>query len=226
MRSPRTVGVVAKTTFSPNMCRLRLGGKALADFPGGFEGGIRQADLPRQRRKADRTLLCGSRVLAGAATHHRHGGPRQCRSGRGLGRAGAARRSHRHRRPGACRKIDSAADWFVLAGDMSALPAIRVNLAHLPDDAAGHVVMEAMSRENIPRIALPPAMTVHRVVNPEPESPNTVLEDTVMAMSPCGWPESSARPAPFGSTSDTSGRCRRTPCTSAAIGRSERRTKA
>lgn len=38
MRAPRTVGVVAKTTLSPNMCRLRLGGKALADFPGGFEG--------------------------------------------------------------------------------------------------------------------------------------------------------------------------------------------
>jgi NADPH-dependent ferric siderophore reductase len=84
--------------------------------------------------------------------------------------------------PGACQKINPEADWFLLAGDMSALPAISVNLECLPADARGHIVLEVISEADKSALDIPAGLTVHWIVNPEPEAPNTMLEDTVMAL--------------------------------------------
>jgi NADPH-dependent ferric siderophore reductase len=84
--------------------------------------------------------------------------------------------------PGACQMVNTSADWYLLAGDMSALPAISINLSTLPDDAVGHVMLEIIHEDDRIELDLPPGMQVHWVVNPEPEAPNSVLEDTVMAL--------------------------------------------
>ena len=44
--------------------------------------------------------------------------------------------------PGPKKLINNDADWFLLVGDMTALPAITVNLAQLPADARGYAVLE------------------------------------------------------------------------------------
>lgn len=49
---------------------------------------------------------------------------------------------------------DPAADWHLLAGDESALPAIAVALEALPPDARGHVVLEVPGPESkLPLVA-------------------------------------------------------------------------
>ena len=57
-----------------------------------------------------------------------------------------------------------------------------MNLARLPVDAKGHLVVEVISEEDMIDLEVPPGMEVHWVVNPEPEAINSVLEDTVMAL--------------------------------------------
>lgn len=47
--------------------------------------------------------------------------------------------------PGAGYAPDPAADWYLLAGDDAALPAIRQSLAALPDSARGYAVVEVGS---------------------------------------------------------------------------------
>jgi len=55
--------------------------------------------------------------------------------------------------PGAGYAPDPAADWYLLAGDDAALPAIRQALAALPADARGHAVVEVGSAAE--RLPLP-----------------------------------------------------------------------
>lgn len=52
------------------------------------------------------------------------------------------------RGPGGGYAPDPAADWHLLAGDESALPAIRAALVELPPDARGEVLIEAPSVEH------------------------------------------------------------------------------
>ena len=51
--------------------------------------------------------------------------------------------------PGPRKLINTSADWILLAGDMTALPAIKINLAHLPRDAKGYVVLEVVDESDI-----------------------------------------------------------------------------
>jgi NADPH-dependent ferric siderophore reductase len=59
------------------------------------------------------------------------------------------------RGPGGAYAPDPTADWFLLAGDESALPAIRAALAALPDGARGEVVVEVPSDEHRQHLTLP-----------------------------------------------------------------------
>ncbi|MEV4648905.1 siderophore-interacting protein [Saccharopolyspora sp. NPDC049357] len=59
--------------------------------------------------------------------------------------------------PGGAYKPDPEADWHLLAGDESALPAITAALAGMPADAVVRVVMLVDSPAEAPNLALPPA---------------------------------------------------------------------
>ena len=178
----RKVNVVAKQQLTPNMMRLRLGGTELNNFPEGFEGGyiklmLEGAEKPTVRSYTVRSFCEESNEVTIDMVAHGDTGPaaswaNRVELGVEIDISG----------PGACQPISPSADWFLLAGDMSAIPAISVNASRLPLDAKGDVVLEVISAEDKLDLKLPIGLKVHWVINPEPTAPNSMLEDTVMAL--------------------------------------------
>ena len=52
---------------------------------------------------------------------------------------------------------------MLLAGDLADLPGIVAALAWLPADAYGQVLVEACLDDELPLLAAPPRVTIHRV---------------------------------------------------------------
>ncbi|MBT3708480.1 MAG: siderophore-interacting protein [Gammaproteobacteria bacterium] len=181
-KTARRVSVAKKQTLTPNMTRLVLEGTSLSDFPLGFEGGYIKLVLPDPGKPTVRSYTVRSfepstPQLTIDMVAHGDTGPaatwaNQVTEGTNIEITG----------PGACQPINANADWFLLAGDMSALPAISVNVSRLPQEAVGDVVLEVISAEDQLELNFPPGLNVHWVINPDPEAPNSVLEDTVMAI--------------------------------------------
>lgn len=76
------------------------------------------------------------------------------------------------RGPGGAYAPDHGADWHLLAGDESALPAVRAAVAALPEDAVGYVVLEVPGRAHEVDLAAPPRVEViwiHDSVTSHPE---------------------------------------------------------
>ena len=78
------------------------------------------------------------------------------------------------RGPGGAYAPDPSADWHLLAGDASAIPAIRAALDALPPHAVGDVVVEVAGREHEQPLEGPPGVTVTYV--------HTGLEAAVRAL--------------------------------------------
>jgi len=82
--------------------------------------------------------------------------------------------------------VDVTADWFLIAGDMTALPAIAANIKHLPKNATGYLVIEVQESADKRDFQIPDSMSVQWLINPEPQSGNSELADTVMSLA---WPK-------------------------------------
>ncbi|MFG0266337.1 MAG: siderophore-interacting protein [Rhodopirellula sp. JB055] len=85
--------------------------------------------------------------------------------------------------PGPKKLINQDADWFLLAGDLTALPAISVNLRQLPDDAVGYAVIEVPSPADIQDLEHPEKVELHWEVNPKPDVDGLFLASKVRALS-------------------------------------------
>lgn len=180
-KAVRNVVVSAKQSLTPNLTRMVLQGDALSDFPSGFEGGYVKLAFPQQDSKdilrsyTIRAFDPSEQALTLEMVAHGDTGPaatwaNHVATGSQINILG----------PGACQKINTDADWFLLAGDMSAIPAISVNLEQLPADATGAVVLEVISEADKLELPVPPGIDIHWIINPIPEAENSMLEDTVM----------------------------------------------
>jgi NADPH-dependent ferric siderophore reductase len=84
--------------------------------------------------------------------------------------------------PGRNYVIDPSAEWFLLAGDDTAIPAISTILESLPASAAARVLIEVVDRadeEEIPARPNTPVTWLHR--GPDPSKAGTTLEASVRA---------------------------------------------
>lgn len=81
--------------------------------------------------------------------------------------------------PGPAKLLPRGADWYLVAGDMTALPAIAVNLAALPDDAVGHAVIEVQTEDDRQDLRHPAGLEIHWLVNPEPGHHPELFEQAV-----------------------------------------------
>lgn len=63
--------------------------------------------------------------------------------------------------PGGAYSPDPAADWHLLAGDESALPAIAVALEALPDDASGYAFIEVSGPEDEIELTMPASVQLN-----------------------------------------------------------------
>ena len=178
------------------MLRVTLGGSELASFPQDSEGGYvkLQPGAPGDSGKPlvrTYTIRNFHPATAGSeaelnidfVTHESEGPAAQwaidCAPGDTIKVGG----------PGPRKSLDHSADWFLLVGDMSALPAISVHLERLPADATGHVLLEVIGPDDRQPLSVSPGMRVDWFVNATRETPSQVLLNAVKALpSPIGQP--------------------------------------
>lgn len=176
---PRLLRVIRSTPVTPNMLRVTLGGEGMSAFPNDQDGayiklmfppegegrGIVRTYTVRQQRDGEMDV---DFVL------HEDGGPaaswaQQVRPGAEILIGG----------PGPKKLMNPQADWFLMVGDMTALPAISVNLEQLPGDAQGYAVLEVISEADIQPLQAPANVELIWVINPHPgESSELLLERT------------------------------------------------
>ncbi len=190
---PRTLHVLRKVNLTANMVRFTLGGEQLKDFPGDQESGYIKLLLPEDcvNESGESVESKRPRMRTYTIRAHRpetleldidfvlHGdnGPASAWAmnaveGDEVSIVG----------PGAKKMVDFSADWFFLAGDMTALPAISVNLEQLPKNARGYAVIEILHEDDRQTINAPEGMELHWVINPVPDRPNSILQDAVKAL--------------------------------------------
>lgn len=194
---PRLAEVKRADRITPNMLRVTFGGDALTGFPVDAASANIKLLLPhdQQDEAAYIASLQGEGEKPVKRTYtvveyrsdsneldidfalHEHSGPAtrfalNAEPGDKVGIAG----------PSAPKLVDTDADWFLIAGDMTALPAIEANLKQLPQDAIGHVVLEVQHDDDRRAFTLSERVNVQWLINPEPQSGNSKLADIVMAL--------------------------------------------
>jgi NADPH-dependent ferric siderophore reductase len=193
---PRVYTVLGKRHVTPNMLRVTLGGPGTADFPAGQDGGylkLRVPSLDDPGRLIVRTYTIAAQ-RAGTdgdeldVDFALHGG--EADVGPATRWALAAEPGARLEAggPGAAKPLAEGADQYLVAGDMTALPAIAANLARLPDDACGTVFLRVTAEADRQDLACPPGVTIHWLVHPEPGADPDLLANAVRALP---WPKGS-----------------------------------
>ena len=165
---PRQLDVIAKRQITPNMLRVTLGGPGLADFPAEQTSAYIKLRLPDQA--AGREVVRTYTVRAHRSDEidvdfalHEECGPAtlwamNAQVGDSITVGG----------PGPRKLVHPDADWYLLVGDMTALPAISGNLELLPDTARGTAVIEVMDEADIQDLEKPPHLNIEWVINPRP----------------------------------------------------------
>lgn len=176
---PRDLDVLRSTLVTPHMRRITLGGAGMADFPEDQASAYIKLAFPQGEgeRPATRTYTVRHQRAGEIDVDfvlHDIAGPAStwaanAKSGDSI-RVGG---------PGPRKLIHSDADWFLLAGDMTALPAISVNLELLPDHAQGFAVIEVIDEADIQPLQHPDDVHIRWVVNPEPDPAGSILTDHI-----------------------------------------------
>ncbi|MFI8241970.1 siderophore-interacting protein [Streptomyces sp. NPDC085866] len=172
-RKPRTAQVVRTERLTPHMQRVVLGGEGLADFaadtctdhyvkllfgppgvtyPEPFDLERIREEFPREQWPVTRTYT----VRAWDPEHRELTLDFVIHGDEGLAGPWATRvqpgESVRFMGPGGAYAPDPSADWHLLAGDESALPAIARALETLPSDARTHAFVEVSGPEEEQKI--------------------------------------------------------------------------
>ena len=186
--SPRIVEVIGSTRITPNMLRVTLGGASMHDFPPGHEGGYIKLMFPDAFRvNPDRPVMRTYSVRAhnedratidvDFALHGETGGIAtdwavNARPGDKITMSG----------PGSVKMAPQNADWVLLAGDMTGLPALLCNIERLPPHARGYIVMELTSEADKPDMTLPDGVEFHEVITPNPTRAEGRLAEKIRAL--------------------------------------------
>lgn len=186
---PRKAIVLAKRQITPNMLRITLGGPGMVDFPQGSEGGYVKLRLFPEgpdgplavrtytiRQQDAGTIDVDFALHIDAAGEH---GPATrwavtTQIGDAIDIGG----------PGPAKPLPEGHDFYLVAGDMTSLPAISVNLERLPANAIGYCVIEVQREEDRQDIAVPPGIDLDFVVNPVPGTGAAAMLARVRAAAP------------------------------------------
>lgn len=186
---PRTAIVLAKRQITPNMLRVTLGGPGMADFPQDSAGGYIKLRLfpdGAQGPVSVRTYTVRSQQAGSidvdfvlhTDSDGEHGPATQWAMQAGIGETieiGG---------PGPAKPLPDGHDFYLVAGDMTALPAISVNLEQLPASAIGYCIIEVQCEEDRQDITVPPGFDLDFVVNPVPGTGATAMLARVRAAAP------------------------------------------
>ena len=70
-------------------------------------------------------------------------------------------------------------DWILIIGDMTALPAISVNIEQLPPETLGYIIVEIFDEADKQALPVPKGVQLKWLLNSEPGKNSTVLADFV-----------------------------------------------
>ncbi|MCC9643210.1 siderophore-interacting protein [Rhodopirellula sp. JC740] len=184
-RPVRELEVIRSVPLSKHMLRITLGGDAMAEFPADQESAYVKLVFPQEDDQ--RPLMRSYTVRKQRPGEidldvvlHDPSGP-ACTWARSASVGDRVMVGG----PGPKKLIEPDADWFLLAGDLSALPAISVNLEQLPSAAVGHAVIEVPSEDAILDIDHPDGVQLHWEVNQELEADREFLASKVRALDWC-----------------------------------------
>jgi NADPH-dependent ferric siderophore reductase len=176
MASEYHAQVLKSESISPCMRRLTLHGDALKAFPPNQESGyVKMLFGPGSSKVVLRSFTIRafdeqrSQLTLDIVDHGDKGVAAQwlsqCQPGDDVIVRG----------PGEKKLVNPKADWFFLAGDMTALPAIAVNLEALPDDATGYAIIQINTEDDKQLIGAPKGVELHWLVNNEPEDSTKLM---------------------------------------------------
>jgi NADPH-dependent ferric siderophore reductase len=184
---PSRFTVLGKTSITPRMLRVTLGGDGMARFPADQASAyvkllfpVAGDERPLLRTYTVRAQRPDAIDIDFALHGEGGGGPASkwaltCTPGDTIDIAG----------PGPKKLADENADRILVVGDMTALPAISVNLEQLPSDARGRAILEVPDTADVQALDTPEGFKVDWVLNPRPGR-FTPLVDAVAALH---WPE-------------------------------------
>lgn len=174
--------VVGATQVTPNMRRITLGGEGLKSFPPDQTAAYVKLRLaqPDDARPVVRTYTVRSQrdgeIDVDFALHDDCGPATRWAVDAQIGDSILVGG------PGPKKLVHADADWVVLVGDMSALPAISGNIEQLSNDAVGHAVIEIMDQADIQQLAAPDGLDIQWVINPHPGQGGDELVDRVQRL--------------------------------------------
>lgn len=189
--TPKCVTVVSSLSVTPNMQRIVLEGEALGDFPLNCEGGyikllfnseggtdidsmesdirpsmrtytIRRFDAEKQQIEVDFVRHTTEDLGCGFASRWAE----STKVGDTINIVG----------PGTIQDMNIEADWFFMAADMTALPALSAKIQRLPENAKGYAVIKVSSDEDVQSLIKPDNMHVAWIFQDED------LVDTIRAL--------------------------------------------
>ena len=173
--------VISNFRITPHMRRVALGGSDLSSFPKDQASGYVKVSLQDENRKEVRrsyTIRSFDGVtLTLDFVDHGPLGPGSQWAGSAL--VGSTVRIFG---PGEKKLADSRADWFFFGGDMSALPALSVNLETLASSAKGYAVIEIPDEKDKQRLAHPAGMQLIWVVEDVSQRPNKTLTTKIRSL--------------------------------------------
>lgn len=182
-KEPRLLSVSGIRELTPNMRRISLSGADLDDFPADQESGYVKLLLEQEGKQVRRSYTVREFDFESKTLHldfmlhgdnDDEGGPAsvwaaEAEIGSQISLVG----------PGAKKLVDFNANWFLIAGDMTALPAISANIEQLPADAKGYIAIEIISEADEQELPVPAGMQIHWVINAHANRENFPLLDKV-----------------------------------------------
>ena len=184
-RPPRELQVLTVTDITPNMRRITLGGSGLQDFPANSEGAYLKLflDDPDQAEPSVRTYTVRQQRDATDATEYEIDVDFVLHGDHGIASRWAANACTgdmlKVGGPGPRKTLNLDADWFFLVADMTALPALSVNLEEMPVGASGYAVIQILQAEDRQELVAPPGVDIDWVVAPSDASGRAAVIDTI-----------------------------------------------
>lgn len=183
---PCILKVTNSVRITPNMHRITLGGDGLIDFPRDQCGGYIKLMLGKSKagKPITRTYtirnqsefsidvdfaLHGTKEGSGPATQW----ALNTREGDMIKIGG----------PGPAKPLPEGNGPFLLIGDMTALPAISVNLEDLPKDATGHAIILIRNAADKEDMVKPSNLTIQWLVEEDLGETPALLADAVRKLS-------------------------------------------
>ncbi len=170
---PKQLVVTHTETITPNMQRLTLQGETLSQFPADCEGGyikllfnnaggtelqpLSEENRPLMRTYTIRRFYPATSSIEVDFVRHE---TEDLQSGFAARWAIAAQKGDTINifGPGTISNLNTDADWFFLAADMTALPALSAKIRTLPKEAKGYAVISVISVADIQPLYAPVGM--------------------------------------------------------------------